>query len=39
MPARFETAKGISMISAVAIDIDPKSGLSNNIQRLQIELS
>jgi len=39
MPARFETAKGTTIISAVVIDIDLKSGLSNNIQRLQVEFS
>ncbi len=39
MPARFETAKGISMLSAVVIDIDSKSGHATNIQRLQIKFS
>ncbi len=37
MPARFETAKGPSIIAAVVIDIDAKSGLSTNIQRLQVK--
>lgn len=37
MPARFETAKGPSLISAAVIDIDPKSGLSTDIQRLQVK--
>ncbi len=37
MPVRFETAKGISILSAVAIDIDSKSGHATSIQRLQIK--
>ncbi len=39
MPARFETAKGTSIISAVVIDLDPKSGRATDIQRLQLEFS
>jgi len=37
MPARFETAKGASLLSAVVIDIDPESGHARNIERLQIK--
>ena len=37
MPARFETAKGASLLSAVVIDIDPESGYARNIERLQIK--
>lgn len=37
MPARFETAKGPSIISAVVVDIDPASGHATNIQRLQVK--
>ena len=37
MPVRFETAKGVSVLSAVVIDIDSKTGTSTNIQRLQLK--
>lgn len=36
MPARFETAKGQGMLSAVVLDIAEDSGRSLKIQRLQI---
>ncbi len=36
MPARFETAKGTSIISAVVIDINSNSGQAEDIQRLQV---
>lgn len=39
MPARFETAKGKSLLSAVVIDIDTKSGRAKNIERLQLKFS
>jgi calcineurin-like phosphoesterase len=39
MPARFETAKGKSLLSAVVIDIDTKSGNARNIERLQLKFS
>lgn len=39
MPARFETAKGKSLLSAVVIDIDTKSGNAKNIERLQLKFS
>lgn len=39
LPVRFETAKGASILSAVVIDIDPKSGHATGIQRLQIKFS
>jgi metallophosphoesterase (TIGR00282 family) len=37
MPARFEIAKGVSLLSAVVVEIDPKSGHSKNIERLQMK--
>jgi metallophosphoesterase (TIGR00282 family) len=39
MPARFETAKGKSLLSAVVIDIDTKSGNAKKIERLQLKFS
>lgn len=39
MPARFETAKGVPILSAVVIDIDSIAGHATNIQRLQIKFS
>ncbi len=36
IPARFETAKGESLLSCVVIEINPKTGLSSSIQRLQL---
>ncbi len=38
MPVRFETAKGISMLSAVLIDIDSESGHATGIERLQVKI-
>jgi metallophosphoesterase (TIGR00282 family) len=37
MPARFETAKGPSVLSAVVIEINTRTGFSKNIERLQIQ--
>jgi len=37
MPVRFDTAKGASIISCVIIDIDPDTGRSRDIKRLQIQ--
>ena len=37
MPLRFETAKGPSVLSAVVVDIDSKTGHSTAIQRLQLK--
>jgi len=39
MPARFEIAKGPSILSGVVIEIDSKTGMSTGIQRLQIRYS
>jgi calcineurin-like phosphoesterase len=39
MPARFETAKGASVLSAVVIEIDTKSGFATNIDRIQVKFS
>ncbi|HXX58863.1 MAG TPA: TIGR00282 family metallophosphoesterase [Thermodesulfovibrionales bacterium] len=36
MPLRFETAKGAGILSAVALEIDEKTGRSQTIQRLQL---
>ncbi len=36
IPIRFETAKGASMLSCVVIEVDPKTGISKKIQRLQL---
>ena len=36
MPMKFETAKGNAVLSAVAIEIDEKSGRATAIQRLQL---
>lgn len=36
IPARFETAKGESLLSCVVVEINPKTGLSSSIQRLQL---
>lgn len=36
IPTRFETAKGSSLLSCVVIDVNPKTGMSSSIQRLQI---
>jgi len=35
MPARFEVPKGDVIMSAVIVDIDPTSGRSTSIERLQ----
>lgn len=37
MPMRFETAQGESILSAVVIDIDDNTGMSEGIERLQIK--
>lgn len=37
MPARFETAKGIPVLSAVVLDLDSIAGHATNIQRLQVK--
>ncbi len=34
MPAKFETAKGPAVLSAVVLDIDPETGRASAIQRL-----
>jgi len=39
LPQRFETATGESVLSAVLINIDEKTGRSTEINRLQISLS
>lgn len=39
IPVRFETAKGPSILSAVVVDIDPKTGFALKIQRLQLNFS
>jgi metallophosphoesterase (TIGR00282 family) len=36
MPIRFEVAKGITVLSAVVIDIDSRSGVATSIERLQL---
>ncbi|MCX7794632.1 MAG: TIGR00282 family metallophosphoesterase [Thermodesulfovibrionales bacterium] len=36
MPKKFEVAKGRSVLSAVLIDIDTKTGLARSIQRLNL---
>ncbi|MGD0885657.1 MAG: TIGR00282 family metallophosphoesterase [Thermodesulfovibrionales bacterium] len=36
MPAKFETAKGAGIVSAVVIEVDEKTGRSLAIQRLQL---
>jgi metallophosphoesterase (TIGR00282 family) len=36
IPTRFETAKGETMLSSVVLEINPKTGLSTSIQRLQL---
>jgi calcineurin-like phosphoesterase len=36
IPARFETAKGESMLSGVVVEINPKTGMATSIQRLQL---
>lgn len=39
IPARFHTAKGESILSCVVLDINPKTGKSTSIQRLQMPFS
>jgi hypothetical protein len=39
MPTRFETAKGKSILSCVVLEINPRTGKSTRIQRLQIPFS
>ncbi len=36
IPCRFETASGAAILSCVLLEINPKTGKSTNIQRLQI---
>lgn len=36
IPVRFETAKGQTMLSCAVLEINPKTGLSTSIQRLQL---
>ncbi len=38
IPTRFETARGEAILSCVVLDINEKTGLSNGIQRLQINI-
>jgi len=37
MPRKFETAKGIALLSGVMVEIDEKSGRATSIQRLQLK--
>ncbi|VAX26739.1 Uncharacterized protein YmdB [hydrothermal vent metagenome] len=37
MPRKFETAKGIGMLSGAIVEIDEKTGRSSSIQRLQLK--
>ncbi len=39
IPVRFETAKGESLLSCVVVEVNPKTGISTKIQRLQILFS
>jgi metallophosphoesterase (TIGR00282 family) len=39
IPTRFETAKGRSVLSCVVLEINPKTGMSTGIQRLQMPFS
>ena len=36
IPCRFETARGESILSCVVLEINPKTGESTSIQRLQL---
>jgi hypothetical protein len=36
IPCRFETAVGEAILSCVVLDINPKTGESTSIQRLQL---
>ncbi|RJQ56368.1 MAG: TIGR00282 family metallophosphoesterase [Nitrospiraceae bacterium] len=36
IPTRFETAKGGTMLSCAVLEVNPKTGLSTSIQRLQM---
>jgi len=36
IPARFETAKGETMLSCVVLEVNPKTGLATSIQRVQL---
>ncbi|GBD96263.1 MAG TPA: TIGR00282 family metallophosphoesterase [Nitrospirae bacterium] len=36
IPVRFETAKGESLLSCAVVEINPKTGMSTSIQRLQL---
>ncbi|NOZ24501.1 MAG: TIGR00282 family metallophosphoesterase [Nitrospirae bacterium] len=37
MPRKFETAKGIGVLSGVIVEIDEKTGRSTSIQRIQLK--
>ncbi|RJQ15292.1 MAG: TIGR00282 family metallophosphoesterase [Nitrospiraceae bacterium] len=39
IPTRFETAKGKALLSCVVVEINPKTGFSTSIQRLQLSFS
>lgn len=39
IPVRFETAKGEAILSCVVIELNPKTGSSTSIQRLQLNFS
>lgn len=39
IPVRFETAKGESMLSCVLLEINPKTGRSTKIQRIQLNFA
>lgn len=39
VPVRFETAKGLSMLSCVVLEIDAKTGRAASIERLQLEFN
>ncbi len=39
IPTRFEIASGASMLSCVVLEINPKTGISTKIQRLQLPFS
>ena len=39
IPVRFETAKGETLLSCVVVEVNPKTGKSTSIQRLQFTFS
>jgi 2',3'-cyclic-nucleotide 2'-phosphodiesterase len=39
VPVRFETAKGLSMLSCVVLEIDAKTGRAASIERLQLKFN